>query len=679
MKFLHSIEPTTVKLNNRPGAKIGMLGTERKAKGTITMRMHLTSNSSVDRPRVLEFGLKEVLQRDERKGSADKNADHPQNNMGRTKKSKKKKKKSKKRDADGKIIPDVVPLTGFDRRGIGTTPARHNGTESIPKSPEQRKKERDRVPGKMKIRMQLPNIKVARKWIYVLIEYFPNIVTFLHTTREQVPENDEDDQEDEMESVFTNVTIETKTEEEQRIESKEDQTENQTEDQTEKQTEKQTEDKTEDKIEEKKVKKTKRIKVHRKKKKEKKEKKEKNQVVEWENSMKAFFSEISNVDGAGVKFNLQSLLHMIMDTRHEGRMKYKQLPRLSDESKRTMRQWKPLKLLLSPKTYKKGIKKLIKKEDRLKKYKHIQMDWNYLVTQSGLISKAAKYKMQHRDGTRKEMITAAEVQRQKNRIFAQIAREKREEREKKEKQKMQRRKEQEKKQAARTKVILDRESKGQAEREAEMGVPHEHLCISITGDQQPYCPVCRQLAWQTAQLKWRTNENQKRDKHNHFIQEMRENEIKDRKKNKMNIRLATSTPVVQQQLKKCEKKRRKLFLKTDENLVQYESARRDEWNHADEGHRTKERFLRPVEQAALRTHTEHRATWLQAVQTFRDRTRIARLLWQKLLDKKSSFSSGNMRHLVWDESYEQFRICHFLACVGLNLFLDPNTAAIDTY
>ena len=117
MKFVHSIEPTTVKLNNRPGAKIGMLGTERKAKGTITMRMQLTSNSSVDRPRVLEFGLKEVLQRDERKGGADKNADHPQNNMGRTKKSKKKKKKSKKRDADGKIIPDVVPLTGFDRRG----------------------------------------------------------------------------------------------------------------------------------------------------------------------------------------------------------------------------------------------------------------------------------------------------------------------------------------------------------------------------------------------------------------------------------------------------------------------------------------------------------------------------------------------------------------------------------
>jgi hypothetical protein len=44
---------------------------------------------------------------------------------------------------------------------------------------------------------------------------------------------------------------------------------------------------------------------------------------------------------------------------------------------------------------------------------------------------------------------------------------------------------------------------------------------------------------------------------------------------------------------------------------------------------------------------------------------IARLLWQRLLDKTTSFSSGNMRHLVWDESYEQFRICHFLACKSL--------------
>jgi serine/threonine protein kinase len=32
------------------------------------------------------------------------------------------------------------------------------------------------------------------------------------------------------------------------------------------------------------------------------------------------------------------------------------------------------------------------------------------------------------------------------------------------------------------------------------------------------------------------------------------------------------------------------------------------------------------------------------------------------LDKNTSFSSGDMRHLCWDESYEQFRVCHFIAC-----------------
>ena len=146
--------------------------------------------------------------------------------MGRTVKSKKKRKKKGKRNEDGVWVPDVEPLTGIDRRGIGTTPARHNGTESIPKSPEQRAKERDRVPRKIKIRMQLPNIQVTRKWIYVLIEYFPNIVTFLHTTREEAEEEErkknsgnrpEDSDGDEMESVFTEMTEITTTGEEKKF------------------------------------------------------------------------------------------------------------------------------------------------------------------------------------------------------------------------------------------------------------------------------------------------------------------------------------------------------------------------------------------------------------------------------------------------------------------------------
>ena len=97
-------------------------------------------------------------------------------------------------------------MTGVDRRGIGTTPARHNGSESIPKTAKDRKKQRDAIPSKTRIRLQLPSIKVARKWIYVLIEYFPNVVTYLHTTRKKKPE-DEDNEDDEMESVFTEVTM----------------------------------------------------------------------------------------------------------------------------------------------------------------------------------------------------------------------------------------------------------------------------------------------------------------------------------------------------------------------------------------------------------------------------------------------------------------------------------------
>ena len=73
--------------------------------------------------------------------------------------------------------------------------------------------------------------------------------------------------------------------------------------------------------------------------------------------------------------------------------------------------------------------------------------------------------------------------------------------------------------------------------------------------------------------------------------------------------------------------------KQDELRIQTESGRRIEWETADQKHRTKERYLRPLEAHALRTHTEHRTTFLSAVATFRDRTRIARFLWQRLLDK----------------------------------------------
>ena len=739
-RLLHNnFESTTTTLENRIGAKVGLLGSERKAKGTITLRMKLESKTTADRPHVLEFSLKEVKQRDDeklmrkkkkkkkkkkgekggvkgkKKGEEDEDEDEEEedgsSNMGRTVKSKKKRKKKGKRNEDGVWVPDVEPLTGLDRRGIGTTPARHNGTESIPKSPEQRAKERDRVPGKIKIRMQLPNIQVTRKWIYVLIEYFPNIVTFLHTTREEAEEEErkknsgnrpEDSDGDEMESVFTEMTEITTTGEEKKVEGIEERIEGEEEmtEMTEitttkektfiiageekKKEEKEEEENIETKSsrgEEKEVekvaqsssspKKKKRIKVYRKKK--NKKKKVDTTVLDWENNMSALFTEISKADSAGVNFSLRSLLNMMLDTRHEGRLPDRTLPRLSDASRETMRSWRPLSGMLRPKSYRKSFQKFHKKITKhgtsaslsrnLLGMTHVGVDWEQLANISGLATKAAKYEMQHRDGTRKEMLSAAEVQRKKDRAYAAVCRERREEREKLEEEKKRRRREQEARQAAASRIVQDRESQNQAAREAEMGVPHEHLCISITDErQQPYCQVCRQLAWQTAQLKWRSDEEKKRKEYTEEMQRKREEETEIRKKAKIKIRLATSTPIIQETLRKEEKKRRRFFLKQDESSTQFETSRRDEWNRADDRHRTKERMLRPIEAAALRRHTEHRTTWLQAVTTFRDRTLIARLLWQRLLDKTSSFSSGNMRHLCWDQSFEEFRVCHFLAC-----------------
>jgi hypothetical protein len=667
----HSSEPVTIPLMNRPNAKIGIMGSERKAKGSITIQMNLTSKETPDRPRVLEFGLKEV-----EKGSKS-NSNNNNNNrkdsplkLGQFKKSKKKKKRKGKRNSDGQWIPDIVPLTGLDRRGIGTTPARHNGSESIIKTAKDRIKERDANPSKIRIRMQLPSIKVARKWIYVLIEYFPNVVTYLHTTKialeKEKPEKDETVngiEEDELESVFTNITVvdigvneEVKDVEEEKVEN----------------------EKVEERTKEGKLcktvhttttttttpslKKTQRIKVYRKIKKIKRESPPpiQNKVIKWENDMKLFFKEISTIDGQGIKFNLFTLLTMIMGTYHDGRIKYKRLPPLSNKSIQTMKQWKPLKLLLSPKTYKIGIERLIKKEDSHKKYKTINIDWEHLVLNSGLLKKSAKYKMQHRDSTRKEMISAAEVQRQKDRELAAIARKKREEREKKEKLKKFRRLQQQKKEKLRALLLIDRENHLQLEKEEAMGVPHEHLCVTINNNT--YCPICRQLAWQKANDKWHLDEKKKREQHNQMIVKLRKDEEELKKEKKIKIRLAASTPLIKRNLKNVEKMRRNTFLKLDEMLVQKESSRRDEWNHADQKHRSKERYLRPIESKALRLHTQHRSTWLSAVSIFRDRTIIARLLWQKLLDKQNSFSSGNMRHLVWDESFEEFRIGNFISC-----------------
>ena len=72
------------------------------------------------------------------------------------------------------------------------------------------------------------------------------------------------------------------------------------------------------------------------------------------------------------------------------------------------------------------------------------------------------------------------------------------------------------------------------------------------------------------------------------MKELRNSEEKRRKQSKMDIRLATSTPDIQKEMKRKEKKVRKDFLKKDEQFTQFESARRDEWMRADDKHRTKE-------------------------------------------------------------------------------------------
>ena len=744
IKLLHNPMPTTSPLLNRPNAKIGLLGDERKAKGSLTIQLSLKSNETVDRPRVLEFGLKDINQRDDKKIKKVKKKKDGNAKGGVVKATKKKRKRKGKRNYEtGEWIPDVVPLTGVDRRGIGTTPARHNGSESIPKTAKDRKKQRDAIPSKTRIRLQLPSIKVARKWIYVLIEYFPNVVTYLHTTRKKKPEDEdnEDNEDDEMESVFTEVTmLEEEVKEEEAKEEKATEEKATEEKATEEKAteEKATEEKaTEEKATElnatelnakephakesnakeggnsltekdgtqegeskeaimktketenekanrsnieqeatiappssssqkssQKPKRTKRVKVHRLKK--KKTIKPINKAQIWEQDMKTFFTEIACADGIGVTFNLKSLMHMVVGTYHVGRMDHQKLPLLTEKSLNTMRQWKILNLMLQPKYYHKGFElfhqKKMKLDNNGKTFQHTNVNWEELAIISGLASKASKYQMQHRDSTRKEMISAAEVKRQENRKMAAACRERREIREKIESEKIKKRKQQEKRQALRTKMVLDREKEGQAAREEEMGVPHEHLCISINGNPYHYCPVCRQLAWQKANGKWRRDEETKREVYNKQIIALREAEEKTKKQNKTNIRLATSTPKIKKELKHNEKKRRQVFLKQDELLVNTEASRRQEWNNADEKHRTKERYLRPLESKALRTHTQHRGTWLQAVTLFRDRTLIARLLWQRLLDKKATFSSGNMRHLIWDESYEEFRVAQFIAC-----------------
>ena len=725
----HSQEPVTNSLENRKGARVGLMGDERKAKGTITVAASLQAVAVADRSRVLEFGLREIKGRGEgdanssAKSKKKKKQDEDNDPLGmRIKKSnKKRKRKNKKRDPDtGEIIPETIPLTGFDRRGIGHTPARHAGTESLDKTPQQRKRERDAtVNAVTKIRLQLPSIEMARKWIYRLIEFFPNVVTYLHSTREE--KSDDAVREGEGEGGDDAADNEAEDEEDEEEEGKDDEEEKKAEQGEKEETEeKEGREPADEKDDDASATATADMKEKEKETEKKKKKKKRKKrtpdataqrkarnadQLRLEVDMKKLFTEVSTADGQGVRASFFSLFHMVLGQGHRSQRQGSSLgsgaplPLLSDAARSTMREWPALQNMLKPKTYRKALRKLAGTKSwggiHRKTFK-----WEDIVEFSGLADKASRRKMQDRDSTRKEEISSNAELMRRRRAAAAVARKRREERERKEAERKRRRRAQEKRQADRNKNVRDREAVLQAEREAEMGVPHEHLCISVTGEEAPYCPVCRQLAWQNAQQKWVDNEKKRREVFERETQIRRNQEDVDRKEARKAIRdaqaeqkmmrrkaweeangvydmldnngggaasaaapAAPTAPLASPKtLKKKEKRRRKVYMEHDFAVIEKESARRDQWNKADEQHRAKEQFLRPVENAAVRKHVYHRMNFLKAVTCFRDRTRIARLLWQRLLDPAASFSTGDMRHQVWDESFEDFRVCHFLAC-----------------
>ena len=330
---------------------------------------------------------------------------------------------------------------------------------------------------------------------------------------------------------------------------------------------------------------------------------------------------------------------------------------------RVLRSWpRSLALFLKPKHFKHEFETLTKSKNIF-----ARASWDHLVAYTGL-SRAMARESMNKDTTRLEMLNASETRRKAELEKIAVQRELRMAREKKEAKEQERQKAIALKRKQKAMADAAREEAERLKREAKLVVPHTHLHVKIpdanpTGDA--YCPVCRQLAWQTQHDQWQSTEKTARNRFDKMVREAHGLEETCRMTFDLQQKKAWLLPGTKEEKRlvvKDEKRRRKKYDRTRQKKLKKENGRRAGWNKADDRYRKEELKRRDHEDKVVRHYRTVRSYYLQAIVKFRDRGTVRRFLWQNILDPVHIISTSAMRHHVFDEALESFFMINIIAC-----------------